>query len=155
CATCPQDCGKCLGAACTADVECAGTTRKAGGHDEGDDDDADDDDDRDHRSKRGGERHHGERRGHHRRSHPVGKCVDGVCCDSACEGECNACNTPGALGTCTLLGPTSVCRASRGSCDAPEYCSGSSPVCPPDSLAPSGTVCRASAGACDAAETCT
>lgn len=29
-----------------------------------------------------------------------GFCVDGVCCKSACEGTCEACNTEGALGTC-------------------------------------------------------
>ena len=29
-----------------------------------------------------------------------GFCVDGVCCDSACDGECQACNLAGSSGTC-------------------------------------------------------
>jgi hypothetical protein len=29
-----------------------------------------------------------------------GHCVDGVCCDKACEGACDSCNQSGSLGTC-------------------------------------------------------
>ena len=29
-----------------------------------------------------------------------GSCVDGVCCNSACEGQCEACDVPKALGLC-------------------------------------------------------
>jgi len=38
-------------------------------------------------------------------------CVDGVCCDSACNSQCQACNLPTKVGTCTTVtktnGPTS------------------------------------------------
>src|SRR5439155_353099 len=48
-----------------------------------------------------------------------------------------------------------VCRASAGVCDVAETCTGSSPVCPPDTFQPITVTCRASAGECDQAETCT
>ena len=33
-------------------------------------------------------------------------CVDGVCCDSACSGQCQACNTAQSAGSCvTIAGP--------------------------------------------------
>ena len=32
-----------------------------------------------------------------------GFCVDGVCCDKACDGECQVCNQSGAEGTCTAI----------------------------------------------------
>jgi hypothetical protein len=45
-------------------------------------------------------------------------CVDGVCCDTPCAGQCQACNLPGHVGTCTTVtasnGPTSCVGAQTG-----------------------------------------
>jgi hypothetical protein len=45
-----------------------------------------------------------------------GLCVDGVCCASSCLGQCEACDVPGALGTCTTIAgaPHSSHRACDG-----------------------------------------
>ncbi len=47
---------------------------------------------------------------------PTGNCVDGVCCSTACAGQCEACNEPGSVGTCVAVsgGP----RGSRVACPA-------------------------------------
>ncbi len=34
---------------------------------------------------------------------PTGHCVDGVCCDTACDSKCNACNLLGKVGTCSRV----------------------------------------------------
>jgi choice-of-anchor A domain-containing protein len=88
-----------------------------------------------------------------------GQCVDGVCCNSVCEGECAACNLPGSMGTCSFTPPTAECRASGGTCDVAEYCTGSSASCPADGKAPSGTECNdgnacTTGDVCDGAGTC-
>ncbi|MBD3163584.1 PKD domain-containing protein [Candidatus Woesearchaeota archaeon] len=84
-----------------------------------------------------------------------------ICCQSSAS--CSSLDAACAAGTCNLgtnvceqtLHPiTTECRASAGVCDAAEYCTGSSPSCPADSVEPSTTECRASAGVCDAAEYC-
>ncbi len=51
------------------------------------------------------------------------RCVDGVCCERACAGECKACNVPGAKGECTrVTGPplrdTDCLSCNAGVCDA-------------------------------------
>ncbi len=86
---------------------------------------------------------------------PSGFCTNGVCCDTACNGGCGACNLAGHLGTCTALGNGTVCRtAAAGGCDVAETCNGSSLTCPSDGFASSSTVCRAAADVCDQAESC-
>ncbi|MBL8717532.1 MAG: hypothetical protein JNL79_16215, partial [Myxococcales bacterium] len=40
-----------------------------------------------------------------------GACVDGVCCDTACTGQCEACALPGREGTCTAVKGAPVGRA--------------------------------------------
>ncbi len=92
-----------------------------------------------------------------------GFCADGVCCSSRCAGAttcqaCSAARTGGVDGTCAPLTPTAaastVCRAARDVCDAPESCTAGVLACPADARAPAGTVCRAASGDCDAAEAC-
>ncbi|ADO75189.1 choice-of-anchor A family protein [Stigmatella aurantiaca] len=85
----------------------------------------------------------------------TGQCVDGVCCNSACEGECDACNLEGHLGTCSLAPATVECRSAEGECDVAESCTGSSAACPGDAKKPATAECRGPAGACDVAEHCT
>lgn len=49
-------------------------------------------------------------------------CADGVCCESACNGTCQACNLPGLAGTCSIdvgalcSGEGERCQA-NGACD--------------------------------------
>jgi hypothetical protein len=49
-------------------------------------------------------------------------CVDGYCCDSACDGTCVACNLAGALGFC---GPAAANSDPHGSCAGDTGCGGS------------------------------
>jgi hypothetical protein len=53
-------------------------------------------------------------------------CVDGVCCDSSCEGACNRCNLPSSPGHCTV---TDAASAGAPPC-APYACNGTSAACP-------------------------
>ncbi|MFO0679413.1 MAG: MYXO-CTERM sorting domain-containing protein [Polyangiaceae bacterium] len=55
-----------------------------------------------------------------------GHCADGVCCDTACQGSCDACDLAGSVGVC------SVVPAGRpGTPDCfPATCDGTRPNCP-------------------------
>jgi hypothetical protein len=86
-----------------------------------------------------------------------GTCAQGVCCDRACGGGCEACSLLGGAsqnGRCEALPAGQVCRSPAGACDVAEQCGASGGVCPPDTFAPAGQVCRAPTGSCDAAEQC-
>ncbi len=52
-----------------------------------------------------------------------GNCVDGVCCNTACGGTCDACNLAGFTGTCT---PITAGLDPANECAAPYECGGAS-----------------------------
>ena len=83
-----------------------------------------------------------------------GVCVDGFCCESACDGRCEACDVAGFEGKCSLRPPSVVCRDRTGPCDAVEFCDGEGSDCPADRLHGVEEACRPSAGPCDPAEYC-
>ena len=66
-------------------------------------------------------------------------------------GGANGLSTSCCSSTCQFTSGN-TCRASGGTCDIAETCSGASATCPAD--AKSTAVCRGSAGACDLAEVC-
>ncbi|XP_015260420.1 PREDICTED: disintegrin and metalloproteinase domain-containing protein 15-like, partial [Cyprinodon variegatus] len=56
---------------------------------------------------------------------------DGICCED-----------------CKLRAAGSVCREPLGECDLPEYCTGSSPYCPPNVFLQNGEACQNGASYC-------
>ncbi len=83
----------------------------------------------------------------------TGFCMSGVCCDTACNGGCGACNLTGKVGTCSAVANGTVCRASTGTCDVAETCNGTVLTCPADGKAANGTTCNDS-NACTSGDTC-
>ncbi|WP_437591635.1 hypothetical protein [Sorangium sp. So ce1000] len=55
-----------------------------------------------------------------------GRCVGGICCDTACDGICMACDVEGSVGTCSPLGPgvedTPDCVLENEVCDGMGAC---------------------------------
>jgi hypothetical protein len=76
-----------------------------------------------------------------------GFCADGVCCNTACDGECDRCNGPNAKGTC-LSSPAQT--AGDPSCGN-YLCSGTSSTCPASCA--NDALCTANAY-CSAGRTC-
>jgi len=56
----------------------------------------------------------------------VGKCVDGVCCNTDCTETCKACNLPNSLGLCTFVPENGkdplTCNTSTVSCNGAGEC---------------------------------
>lgn len=87
-------------------------------------------------------------------------CVDGFCCDDACDGACRSCAVAGAEGTCTLHAegsdPEAECAAEpAASCGTVGACDGAG-AC---TFHPTGTGCDdgescTATDACDGAGTC-
>jgi hypothetical protein len=91
----------------------------------------------------------------------TGLCVDGVCCDARCDGQCEACNAEGSSGTCVPVlgapkGKRAACDAGADPCSA-RRCDGTErKSCA--GYAPSTTSCRVAGcttGVATLAATCT
>ncbi len=59
---------------------------------------------------------------------------EGICCDKACTGSCEACDLSGALGTCTTLGAGATPHSGHSQCEATDVecagkCNGTSNAC--------------------------
>lgn len=70
-------------------------------------------------------------------------CVDNNCCDATtCKFKqsavCDPSNEDCCTGSCQFAGNGTVCRASTGTCDPQETCSGTTATCPVDANAPDG-----------------
>jgi hypothetical protein len=53
------------------------------------------------------------------------QCVDGVCCNTACEGACEACDVAGSEGTCSVLEQGAACD-DGSACTLQDTCDGQS-----------------------------
>ena len=79
----------------------------------------------------------------------TGHCVDGVCCDSACNGACTACTVTGLVGTCSAIPPGGSPVHGMCATQAPSTC-GLNGTCDGAGACakyPQGTLCGTSA--CD------
>lgn len=70
-----------------------------------------------------------------------GYCVDGICCDRACDKLCEKCNAPGSIGTCSAV--TGAPDSKRGTC-SPYLCSAGAcaTTCATDAACIGGTICE-------------
>ncbi len=82
-----------------------------------------------------------------------GFCADGVCCNSACDGECSGCNEPGFAGACSPRPDNTYCNdglacTTGETCDSGK-CTNPSPLdCSDYDTACSDAICDEDAGGC-------
>jgi MYXO-CTERM domain-containing protein len=87
-------------------------------------------------------------------------CVDGVCCDRACDGSCEACNVEGKVGTCSpVTGAPVGARSCSGTGTCAGKCDGTKATCtyPTSATACGATTCVddvRTSFACDGAGAC-
>jgi hypothetical protein len=53
----------------------------------------------------------------------TGRCVDGTCCNDACQSPCQACDVPGHAGTCSPV-PSGTPYGGRAACGGTGACAG-------------------------------
>ena len=62
-----------------------------------------------------------------------GHCVDGICCDLGCTGQCQACDVSGHVGSCWPIPAQEAPHGQRGACPGSgacgAYCNGSAATC--------------------------
>ncbi|XP_051489903.1 disintegrin and metalloproteinase domain-containing protein 9-like [Apus apus] len=64
------------------------------------------------------------------------------CCDDTCHKKAGAiCTSGGCCKNCKPLPEGAICRETAGPCDLPEYCNGTSDLCPADVTKQDGTPC--------------
>lgn len=81
----------------------------------------------------------------------TGFCVSGVCCDTACTGQCTACNLAGLVGTCSPR-PNGTSCADTNICNGVETCQAG--ACAPGTPPTCSDACH-QAGTCDPVSGCT
>ncbi len=75
----------------------------------------------------------------------AGACVDGVCCDTSCRGQCQACDVVGKVGTCSPVSGSAP-HGARMACPAPSHvcdAGACSPKCANDDECASDHYCDA------------
>ena len=87
-----------------------------------------------------------------------GHCTDGLCCDLACTGQCQACDVSGHHGTCWPIPADEAPHGQRGACAGSgvcgSSCNGSAATCVfpgPETTCP----CTLLSGTCNGAGQCT